>query len=150
MLTGPMKESNQSENALQEVSTDIFSIVLKYIYTGDSNFITSKNTVDVLDTASRFQLENLMIDAVEWIRTEISAIDCFIFVHKYNVGAVRDDTKKQILHGFFNYKKVAVQKLGLEQVFELVSSNEMIIRSERDFVGVALRWLRGTDDRSRH
>lgn len=41
------------------------------------------------------------------------------------------------------------EKLDFELISLLVNSNEMSIRSERDVVGVILRWLRGTDDYSR-
>lgn len=104
ILTGPMKESSQSEVTLQEVSVETFSHVLKYVHTGDSDFITLENTVDVLDAASRFQLEHLMIAAAEGIRTNLDAMDFLNFTHKYNVAATKENSKQQILSSFLNYK----------------------------------------------
>jgi hypothetical protein len=45
----------------EEISTDIFTGFLEYLYTGDENIIQPENAIDLMQVADRFMSEDFKL-----------------------------------------------------------------------------------------
>ncbi|XP_065177727.1 kelch-like protein diablo [Sycon ciliatum] len=145
MLTGGLKESAQSKISLPGVDGDTLEMLVNFLYTGRVQ-VDETNVQVLLTAASLLQLNSVMEICVKFLLTHIDTANCLGVVALGKVLALPtlyEGAMEFAARNFFSivssedYLQVPVEILR-----ELLTRDELVVRSETDVFDACIQWLR--------
>ncbi len=120
-------------------------MLLDYIYTGKMELTNATEAVHVLECVERFQIENLEEVITKYIEhklTKSNAIEILDAVDFLNSAKLRAAAMKLIVENFYEvcYRE-EFTLLPFDLVLEVISSDDLVIRSELDVFVAVVRWF---------
>ncbi|KAK3732547.1 hypothetical protein RRG08_030744 [Elysia crispata] len=153
LFSSGMAEAREGKVTLQEISPGVFADVLKWTYQGD--FILDRdNMFAVLSAAHLLDIGGLVSECTVFISQNLSVDNCvtaFQACQIYSIGCAFENKVKSFL--FNNFDKVCVLTefcaLKKKDIEFLVTSSDLVTRSEDVVIDSILRWARfnATDER---
>ncbi|XP_059170044.1 kelch-like protein 38 [Physella acuta] len=140
-----MREVTENCVVLQDVSCEVFQIILKTIYTG-TNLLTLENIFEVWRAAHQLQIA-FMIDQCE--NFAISSITMDTWESIYTNAKLLDSVKVSLgLQNFMskNYDKISLSTMFLHlpfnEVADLIKRQDLVVASEDVVLESVLRWVK--------
>lgn len=145
MFLSGMVESRQQEVTLQGIiEPAAFEVVLDFLYTGRIS-ITSENVQSILSAASILQLEHLKNACSDYLYKQLAPSNCLgikAFAEVHGCPKLVEEAKK---HAVSRFSKVAASEefltLGVDQVVDLISRDDLQVHSEEDVFDAAIGWI---------
>ena len=138
------------DDALKEVglhgyeSTAVKSLV-EYSYTGKIE-ITDANVKDVLVTAERFTLPDIVTYCADFMTRQLSSFNCIgvrDFTEEQNMTKLHALAREYVIKNFPSVSKEdEFLLLSLDKVAQLVRSDNILVDSEKDVYDAITRWLK--------
>ncbi|XP_014235423.1 speckle-type POZ protein-like [Trichogramma pretiosum] len=115
MFTHDMLENKNSSVKITDTTKNIVTEMLRYIYMGEIKNMNKDNTLELLEMADKYQIDNLKIKCGKILCANLSienAIDTLVTAHKYTLKNVEDEaikfiaTRTELLLNFQKMKKI--------------------------------------------
>ncbi|XP_059170042.1 kelch repeat and BTB domain-containing protein 8-like [Physella acuta] len=143
LLQSEMKEANEGHVVLQNVSVSTFQLILKTLYTGEDmlsldNFIEIWHAVHMLQIG--FLVELCESFAAKNINIE-NFREIFFSAKLFDSISVQSSVKRFMLQNFTTiYETKLYLELACDEMFCLLSSNELHFDSEYPVLEMVLKW----------
>ena len=142
-LNTEMKEKEEGVIRLKDTSKVLMEQVLEYFYTGQVD-INDNNAFELMAVADYFLITSLKLLSSKFIQDTLCASNSIMAYYssvKYQCSDLREAAKSFILANFMAVSKSNVfLNLNLEQVEEWISSDEIIIKGEKEVFMAILIW----------
>ncbi|KAK3797784.1 hypothetical protein RRG08_052386 [Elysia crispata] len=149
LLTSGMIETTEGKATLQSISSDVFAIVLKWMYEGEAN-LSEENVIDVLFAADQLDVQSLVSQCQYLLMQNLSLENCIRFYHTskvFNHKELEEKSRKILLE---NFDCVCISDefytLNTDEIMSLVSDPRLNTRSEDVVMESILRWVRSDAD----
>ncbi|XP_059175120.1 kelch-like protein 40b [Physella acuta] len=139
-----MREVTENCVALQDVSCDVFQLILKTIYTGE-NILNSENLFEVWRAVHQLQI-TFMVNLCENFAIELIAMDIWekIYTNASILGSERvlNQTFTFMLNNFDQISlSLTFLQLSYTEVRDLVKNQALVVRSEDVVFGAVIKWV---------
>ena len=142
-LNTEMKEKEEGVIRLKDTSKALMERVLEYFYTGHVD-ISDNNAFELMAVADYFLMTSLKVLSSKFIQETLCASNSIMAYYssvKYQCSDLREAAKSFILANFMAVSKSDdFLNLNLEQVEEWISSDEIIIKGEKEVFMAILIW----------
>lgn len=143
LFNGPLATTEVNIN-LHSVSQDVLQDVLSYIYTGLIR-ITEKNIEDVLYIACMLLLTNLRDRCAKFLKNRLHLENClqiFSIAKKFSLQTLTEVSLNFIAVTFMDLSTMhEFLELSLDELTDIVSLENLAIRSEDHVMEKAIMWL---------
>ncbi|KAK3797783.1 hypothetical protein RRG08_052385, partial [Elysia crispata] len=144
LLTSGMKETTEGKATLQSISSDVFAIVLKWIYEGEAN-LSEENVIDVLFAADQLDVQSLVSQCQYLLMQNLSLENCIRFYHTSKVFNHKELEEKSWKILLENFDCVCISDefytLNTDEILSVVSDPRLNTRSEDVVIESILRWV---------
>ena len=146
LLESDMRESNEQliSIELEEATSPVMEEVLKYIYTGNVS-VTKEISHNLIATADYLLLSGLKTFAGNFMKENLTTENCvfnYYFADKYQCFELRDGAHEVIITNFSDLMETGdFLNLDIKQVIEWVSSDDVIVRDEKEIFKGIVRWV---------
>ena len=151
-LNTEMKEKEEGVIRLKDTSKALMEEVLAYLYTGYVD-ISDNNAFELMAVADYFLITSLKVLSSKFIQETLCASNSIMAYYssvKYQCSDLREAAKSFILANFMAVSKSNdFLNLNLEQVEEWISSDEIVIKGEKEVFMAILIWTEHTTERKR-
>ena len=150
-----MKNSEvDREVSLHGYESTAVKAIIEYAYTGKLE-ITDLNVQDILVTAKRFTLPDIVSFCIDFMSKELSpsnSLGIREFSKTQDLVDLHKSAKEYVVQNFSSVsKEEEFLCLPVEQVVELVKSDDIVVNSEEDVYNAVTKWLEhDLDARSKH
>ena len=149
-LSSDMKEKKEGVIRLEETSKAVMEDVLEFLYTGHVD-INEQNVYDLMALADYLLISNLGTLCGNVIRRTLSLSNCimaYLFAFRHQWNSLEKDLRTFILNNFEEVTKTeGFLNLGVEQVEEFISSDEIIVEGEEKIFELIMRWTERDESR---
>ena len=149
-LSTEMKEKEEGVIRLKDTSKVLMEEVLEYLYTGHVD-INDNNAFELMAVADYFLLTSLKVLSSKFIHDTLRASNSIMAYYssvKYQCSDLREAAKSFILANFMAVAKSNdFLNLNLEQVEEWISSDEIVIKGEKEVFMAILIWTEHNTER---
>lgn len=144
MFTTSMKEKNQKEVPLGDVSGTMLKSLIEYCYTGQFT-IDAENASDALAAATMFRFVKLAAKCSDYLISNVSIESC---LDTWNTATLFDliDVARASVNFICNnfwaiVETAAFQKLGTDQLLDILNRNEVAVDSEEKIFTSIIKWI---------
>ena len=149
-LNTEMKEKEEGVIRLKDTSKALMEEVLEYLYTGYVD-INDNNAFELMAVANYFLITSLKLLSSKFIQDTLCASNSIMAYYssvKYQCSDLREAAKSFILANFMAVSKSDdFLNLNLEQVEEWISSDEVVIKGEKEVFTAILIWTEHNTER---
>ena len=149
-LNTEMKEKEEGVIRLKDTSKVLMEEVLEYLYTGYVD-INDNNAFELMAVANYFLITSLKLLSSKFIQDTLCASNSIMAYYssvKYQCSDLREAAKSFILANFMAVSKSNdFLNLNLEQVEEWISSDEVVIKGEKEVFMAILIWTEHNTER---
>ena len=149
-LNTEMKEKEEGVIRLKDTSKALMEEVLEYLYTGYVD-INVNNAFELMAVANYFLITSLKLLSSKFIQDTLCASNSIMAYYssvKYQCSDLREAAKSFILANFMAVSKSDdFLNLNLEQVEEWISSDEVVIKGEKEVFMAILIWTEHNTER---
>ena len=149
-LNTDMKEKEEGVIRLKGTSKVLMEEVLEYLYTGHVD-INDSNAFELMAVADYFLLRSLKVLSSRFIHDTLRASNSIMAYYssvKYRCSDLREAAKSFILANFMAVARSNdFLNLNLEQVEEWISSDEIVIKGEKEVFMAILIWTEHNTER---
>ena len=149
-LNTEMKEKEEGVIRLKDTSKALMEEVLEYLYTGYVD-INDNNAFELMAVANYFLITSLKLLSSKFIQDTLCASNSIMAYYssvKYQCSDLREAAKSFILANFMAVSKSDdFLNLNLEQVEEWISSDEVVIKGEKEVFMAILIWTEHNTER---
>ncbi|KAM7448900.1 hypothetical protein ABFA07_003168 [Porites harrisoni] len=149
-LNTEMKEKEEGVIRLKDTSKALMEEVLEYLYTGYVD-INDNNAFELMAVANYFLITSLKLLSSKFIQDTLCASNSIMAYYssvKYQCSDLREAAKSFILANFMAVSKSDdFLNLNLEQVEEWISSDEIVIKGEKEVFMAILIWTEHNTER---
>lgn len=153
MFTSTMQESGRDEVILRDVDGDGLKLIISYVYSSKL-VITGENAQGLLSTASLLGLPNVVSTCARYISKHITPANCLGILKFARVFSLNDLISAAIKFRMQQFAQISREDefldLPVEEVEELVSSDQITVDSEEDVYYAVARWIEQSKDREEH
>ena len=149
-LNTEMKEKEEGVIRMKDTSKALMEEVLEYLYTGYVD-INDNNAFELMAVADYFLITSLKVLSSKFIQETLCASNSIMAYYssvKYQCSDLREAAKSFILANFMAVSKSDdFLNLNLEQVEEWISSDEVVIKGEKEVFTAILIWTEHNTER---
>ena len=149
-LNTEMKEKEEGVIRMKDTSKALMEEVLEYLYTGYVD-INDNNAFELMAVADYFLITSLKVLSSKFIQETLCASNSIMAYYssvKYQCSDLREAAKSFILANFMAVSKSNdFLNLNLEQVEEWISSDEIVIKGEKEVFMAILIWTEHNTER---
>ena len=149
-LNTEMKEKEEGVIRMKDTSKALMEEVLEYLYTGYVD-INDNNAFELMAVADYFLITSLKVLSSKFIQETLCASNSIMAYYssvKYQCSDLREAAKSFILANFMAVSKSDdFLNLNLEQVEEWISSDEIVIKGEKEVFMAILIWTEHNTER---
>ena len=149
-LNTEMKEKEEGVIRMKDTSKALMEEVLEYLYTGYVD-INDNNAFELMAVANYFLITSLKLLSSKFIQDTLCASNSIMAYYssvKYQCSDLREAAKSFILANFMAVSKSDdFLNLNLEQVEEWISSDEIVIKGEKEVFMAILIWTEHNTER---
>ena len=146
LLTSDMKESKEQliKIELEEATTAVMEDVLKYVYTGNV-LVTEERAHNLFVTADYLLLPGLKTMTGNFLKEVVSIENCifnYYFAEKYQSLELKEKSF-EVINSHFSVVMETENflNLGVKQVMEWVSSDDITVGTEEDVFKGIVKWV---------
>ena len=145
MFTSGLAESREGTITLKGVTSNAFSELVSYAYTGKVK-IRPDNVEDLLDAAHMLQFEKVQDACFDFLRNNLDCGNCIgiaYLAQKYHCRKAQHDAEEFSRQNFRAVTKTKEYlELEVDQVAQLVSSDELNISHESEVYTAITSWVK--------
>lgn len=145
MFTDSMKESTQKEISLNGVTANGVEFIIEFIYTSKLQ-LNKDNIVDVLETASHFQLHQLVDCCEDFLKSQLdieNCVDIFILAETYSLTKLLNKVYCFICRHLLQFSLSSeFFRLNGFQLEKILSCDLPVDCSELDVLTIVLKWIK--------
>uniref|UniRef100_A0A3B4GW86 Intracisternal A particle-promoted polypeptide n=1 Tax=Pundamilia nyererei TaxID=303518 RepID=A0A3B4GW86_9CICH len=142
LFAGGMREADKEEVQILGVDTDVFEILLEFIYTG---LVTVENVQELMVAADMLQLNEVVSICGEFLKGHMDPSNCvgiFQFLEQIACMDMLEFTENYIhVHFLEVHTKDQFRGLSKEQLVRLLKSEELRIEDEYQVFTAAMEWV---------
>ncbi|XP_059170033.1 kelch repeat and BTB domain-containing protein 8-like [Physella acuta] len=144
MFRSGMKEATENCVVLKEISSEVFQLILKSIYTG-ANLLTLENFIEVWRAVQMLQIK-VMIDLSENFAIEAITMDTWENIYT-NANFLCSERVLNELHSFMlkNFEKISLSQTFLQlpckKLQDLIKSQDLVVSSEDLVMESVIKWV---------
>lgn len=139
-----MKEDESKELSLHGYDSTAVKALIEYAYTGKLE-INESIVKDVLATAKRFSLPDIVSFCIEFMKREISPSNCIgirSFSETHKLTDVQEFASNYIIQNFSSVSKESeFLDLTVEKVTELIKRDDIVVSLEEDVYHAVTKWI---------
>lgn len=151
MFTNRMKEKNAQEIVLSSVDPKSWRMALQYIYTAQVDIDNEETALLLLGSARMYQLETLERFVEKFLISRLKVSNCFELLghaEQYDLEELQKACKCTMEDRFEAVAlSPAFTQCPLELLEELISSGDLVIRSEMYVFEAITRWITSDEKR---
>lgn len=144
MFTGSLRESEQQEITLGDISGDVLQSVIGYCYTGAIE-IREDNVETLLATVCLMQLREVVEACSRFLAHQLHPSNCLgiaVFAEHQNCDSLLQEATAYTSQHFMQViKNQEFLQLSVEQMSALMSSDDLNIVSEQQIFQALISWL---------
>lgn len=129
------------EVSLPEVKKEVCQAALKHLYTRSIDLVDTDNAEDVLRLSIWYELKHLERDVVKFLVEEVSSIKLLYMADSVGSKSLASKAMEQVQSKFFEQDTKEIAKIKLETIVEIVESDKLQVKTERDVVRALVAWL---------
>ncbi|KAK6038742.1 BTB/POZ domain protein, partial [Cooperia oncophora] len=140
MFTSDMAESRLQEIEMVDIEASTLDALINYCYSGKIK-LTDANVVNILGGACLLQLPKVKEECCNFLKKGLNSSNCLKIrkiADTYACPELLQFTEKYILHNF----RGELNLLSVDQLTELISSDKLNVRSEKQVYTVVLMWVK--------
>ncbi|KAM6918781.1 actin-binding protein IPP isoform 2-T2 [Xenentodon cancila] len=144
LFSGGMREADKDEIQIIGVDTEIFEILLDFIYTGTIS-VTVENVQELMLAADMLQLNEVVSICGEFLKDHMDPLNCvgiFQFLEQIGCLQMLEFTENYI---YVHFLEVCVtdefRGLSKDQIVKLLRSEELRIEDEYQVFTAAMDWV---------
>lgn len=154
MFNSDMKEKNEKEIRIEEVDGETLELLIKYCYLG-TIAINEDNVEKILSSACRFQMSNVVSACSKFLGKQLhfsNAIGFNIFAEQQSCADLHEISLKFVEKNFMEIyqKSDEFLQLSVQQLANLIQSNNICVTSEEDVFWAVLKWINFLDERKQY
>lgn len=153
MFTGQLKESRKESVTLKGVTGEALRCIVRFVYTS-SIHVNEINVDDILSASDLFQMKEITNVCCQFLKEQLQPSNCLgiaAIAGGFSCEELWSEARKYAVKHFNEVIKCDEFKdLSLEAVKELLSDENVCIRSEEDVYNAAMEWLSSSEDRLKH
>lgn len=131
---------------LTGIKSDIFEVVLSYVYTGEVMTGSPELMQDVFKAANRFNMPKLKTAAAEYLFNCLDVANCFTVLQlasDHNSDALYEKAEKFVLENFeASCQEPGYLELGVDTLKKLLGSPSLNVQEEEIAFEAAMRWVK--------
>ena len=150
MFTGRLIESQQKNIRLRNVHGEALDQIVQFIYSS-TICVTDDNAEMVLTAANLFQIKEVENLCCEYLEEQLHPSNCLgikALAKRYSYFKLFSNAHKFTMR---NFKEVVLcdefDSLSFDEVKDLLSDENICVRSEEDVYEAAIKWLKAFDNR---
>ena len=145
MFTGAMSESSQTEVTIRDVDEGAMDILIDFCYT--SNIVVEENNVQtLLPAACLLQLAEIQDVCCEFLKRQLDPSNCLGIRAFADTHACRELLRIADKFTQHNFQEVMDHEefllLPLSQLIDIISSDELNVRSEEQVFQAVMAWIK--------
>jgi len=145
MFTGAMSESSQTEVTIRDVDETAMDILIDFCYT--SNIVVEENNVQtLLPAACLLQLAEIQDVCCEFLKRQLDPSNCLGIRAFADTHACRELLRIADKFTQHNFQEVMDHEefllLPLSQLIDIISSDELNVRSEEQVFQAVMAWIK--------
>ena len=144
LFTNDMKEKSATIVTLEGIPVSTMDRLLSYLYTGEIQ-ISEANAEDLIAAANYLLLPRLKNISCKFIERHMSASNCifnYLFAEKYECKELKNYAAELIKQNFTTVgKSKEFVQLSCDQIKDLISGDDIVIRAEEDIFEIILEWI---------
>lgn len=144
MFTSELLESRQREVTLQQVDPDALEMLVNFAYTSWIE-VNEDNVQTLLPASSLLQLNSVRDACCEFLKKQLHPSNCLgirSFADAHTCGELLESSHKFALIHFVDVSQTEeFLLLKVDEVLELISSNEINVRSEEQVFNAVISWI---------
>uniref|UniRef100_A0A0N5AF26 BTB domain-containing protein n=1 Tax=Syphacia muris TaxID=451379 RepID=A0A0N5AF26_9BILA len=145
MFTSEMAESRQQEVQMSDISSQTLQSLVDFCYTGEIS-ISDVNVQSLLPAACLLQLNEIQEVCCEFLKKQLDPSNCLGIRAFADTHACRDLMRIADKFAHFNFQDVAASEefmlLPVAQLIDIISSEELNVRSEETVFEAVMAWVR--------
>uniref|UniRef100_A0A1I8ERG1 BTB domain-containing protein n=2 Tax=Wuchereria bancrofti TaxID=6293 RepID=A0A1I8ERG1_WUCBA len=145
MFTSEMAESRQQEIQMVDIEPRTLQGLINFCYTGEIT-IADFNVQSILPAACLLQLSEVQEVCCEFLKKQLDATNCLGIRAFADTHACRDLMRIADKFTHYNFQDVAKSEefisLPADQLINIISSEELNVRSEEVVFRAAMAWIR--------
>jgi kelch-like protein 20 len=145
MFTGALSESSQTEVTIRDVDETAMDILIDFCYT--SNIVVEENNVQtLLPAACLLQLAEIQDVCCEFLKRQLDPSNCLGIRAFADTHACRELLRIADKFTQHNFQEVMEHEefllLPLSQLIDIISSDELNVRSEEQVFQAVMNWIK--------
>lgn len=153
MFTSEMAESRQQEVQMVDIAANTLQALIDFCYTGEIS-IADVNVQSILPAACLLQLNEIQEVCCEFLKKQLDPTNCLGIRAFADTHACRDLMRIADKFTHHNFQDVAASEefalLPLPQLVDIISSEELNVRSEETVFAAVMAWIRYDLPNRRH
>ncbi|XP_033642334.1 kelch-like protein 17 [Asterias rubens] len=145
MFTSNMTESRQTEVCLHDIQASAVEQLVQFAYTAEIN-IGEKNVQALLPAASVLQLHSVRDACCKFLLGQLDPSNCLGIRRFADMHGCYDLEQSSLLYSLQNFNHVVNTEeylhLPVDEVAQLISSEQLNITSEEDVFNAVVMWVR--------
>jgi kelch-like protein 10 len=145
LFTHEVHKTEKREVIIPGVSANVMRLIVDYAYTKEAH-ITAENVEIVLPVADQFHVNGLVKACCDFLISRLSADNCIgirNFAHAYFCHNLERTAHRFLMQ---NFQEVATKsseylQMNIDELCEILSSDELNVRTEELVFGAILRWI---------
>lgn len=141
-----MREKNQTEIKIKQVSGELLKALVNYCYTGKIE-INSENILDLLASASMLRFERIEEKCKNFLEKQLVAnpktsLQIFLIADTYSFTDLVDKSVRILCKNFsFNSKLPYFNEISFEYFKRIIDSDEYFDVTEEEIFEAAMNWV---------
>ncbi|KAI8770724.1 kelch protein 40a isoform X2 [Biomphalaria glabrata] len=142
-----MKETELKCVTVEDISSETFELILETLYTGHG-VLTNDNVIDIWRAAHQLQITFLIRECENFVIKTLSFenyVDYFLNSRLLNSETVSQTVWSFILKNSNDFFRThCFNELPLNDVLNVIRSQDLVVKSEDDVINAILRWVEFT------
>ena len=153
MFTGQLKERRKEAITLKWVTGEALRCIVRFVYTS-SIHVTETNVDDILSASDLFQMKEITNVCCQFLKEQLRPSNCLgiaAIAGGFSCEELWSEARKYAVKHFTQVTKCDEFKdLSLKAVKQLLSDENVCIRSEQDVYDAAMEWISSSEDRLKY
>lgn len=150
LFTNGMEETNMKEVFIPDVTSEMMELIIDYAYTRE-NQVTGENVELLLPVADQFHVLGLVKACCNFLKSEVTpenVLGIRNFAKHYFCSSLERYAHRYAMEHFTEIaqNQNEILQLSLTEMMELISSEELNVRSEETVFDCVLRWINHDPD----
>ena len=153
MFTGQLKESRKETVTFKGVTGQALRCIVRFVYTSAIE-VNETNVDEILSASDLFQMKEITNVCCQFLKEQLQPSNCLgvaAIAGGFSCEELYSEARKYAVKHFNQVVECDEFKdLSLEAVRQLLSDENVCIRSEEDIYHAAIEWLSTSDDRLKY